>query len=163
MKRWITGCAALLLLCAFFIWWHSPEQVVKRRVGKLLRLMSFEEGQGKAARLTGVYALHALLAREVELSTDSRPQVNGVMDREQIESGFNWLAGELRMSSITLRDFDSLRINSPFAEVGITVDATLAFRNSATTDGRFTVFMVWENQENQWLLNHVRWESTGTQ
>lgn len=163
MKRKLIGVLVVgVVLFGFLYWWFTPAQMVKRRTGKLMQMVSFEKGQGKAARQTGVYALHALLAPDVELSSTSHDQANGVFQREQLESVFNWLAGQVVESTFEIIRFDGIRINEKFAEVDVLVRAEMVLPQSKPVDGTYSVFLVWEDHETGWQLAHAKWGAEGS-
>lgn len=157
MKKAIFPMLVLLVVGAFLVWWFSPTQEVKRKTDRLLELMSFEKGSGKAGRQTGVYSMNALLAQEVELSSDSNPEVNGMRERQELESAYAWLAEHVVESSFERVSFDKVEIREPLAEVELTVDGVVELPGSKPVNGRHKVFLLWMKEENAWRLGHARW------
>lgn len=162
MKKTIYPLLVLVVAGVFLAWWFSPSQVVKRKTDRLLELMSFEKGAGKAARQAGVYSLNALLAQEVELSSESHPEVDGMHERQELESAYAWLAEHVVQSSFERVSFDKVEIREPLAEVEMTVDGVVELPGSKPLDGRHVVFLLWMKDENDWRLGHARWKKAVT-
>jgi hypothetical protein len=161
MKKTIYPILVLVVAGAFLAWWFSPSQVVKRKTDRLMELMSFEQGSGKAARQTGVYSLNALLAEEVELSSDSHPEMEGMRERQELESVYAWMAEHVVVSSFERVSFEKVEIRDKLAEVELTVAGVVELPGSKPVNGRYAVFLLWMKVENQWRLGHARWTKAG--
>jgi hypothetical protein len=108
-----------------------------------------------------VYSINALLAREVELSSGSHPEVDGMRERQELESLYAWMAEHVVQSSFERVGFDKVEIREPLAEVELTVDGVLELPGSKPVNGRYQVFLLWMKDENEWRLGHARWEKAG--
>lgn len=153
---WVVAVAG-----GFCVWWFSPVQVVKRKTDRFLELMSFEKGTGRAGRQAGVYSLNALLAAEVELSSESHPEVEGMHERQELESAYAWMAEHVIQSSFTRVSFGKIEIREPMAEVELVVDGLVELPGNKPLDGRYVVSLLWMADENQWRLGHARWNEAG--
>lgn len=158
MKRSIYPLVALVVLGAFLAWWLSPTQVLKRKTERLLELLSFEKGSGKGVRQAGVYSLNALLAQEVELVSESHPEVDGMRERQELESVYAWLAEHVVESSFEMVSFGEVKIRQPSAEVELTVDGVVELARSKPVDGRHEVSLLWIHDGTEWRLGHARWK-----
>lgn len=161
MNKTIYPLLVLLVAGLFLAWWFSPSQVVKRKTDRLMELMSFEKGAGKAGRQVGVYSINALLAQEVEISSDSHPEADGMRERQELESVYAWLAEHVVVSSFERVSFEKVEIREPLAEVELTVEGMLELPGSKPVDGRYKVFLLWMKDENEWRLGHARWTKAG--
>jgi hypothetical protein len=158
MKKTIYLLLVLAMAGLILAWWFSPSQVVKRKTDRLLELMSFEKGSGRASRQTGVYSINALLAQEVELSSESHPEVDGMRERQELESAYAWLAEHVVESSFERVSFEKVEVRETLAEVELTVEGVVELPGSKPVDGRHLVYLLWMKDENEWRLGHARWK-----
>lgn len=156
MKSKLPLIGLLLAALGFSVWWYSPTQVVKRRTDRLLEVMSFEEGQGRVARQAGAYALNSLLAAEVELAADFPAEANGMFERERLESAYSWLAGRVVRSRFERIAFEKVEVREPVAEVELRAQVLVQLPDARLLDGRFRIFLLWQNEGDGWRVAHVR-------
>jgi hypothetical protein len=142
--------------------WYSPREVVKRRVDRLLGVMSFEKGESRMARQGGVYGLSALLGAEVELACEDHPEANGLFDKRQLEEAYTWLVGHVELSQWERVSFESVKEVKQFFEVVVVVDGEIRLADSKPMDGRYRVFLVWEKDDAGWYMRNGRRQGRGS-
>ena len=160
MKK-LLSLVVLVGLGGFLWWWFSPVQVLSRKTDHLLELMSFEKGAGKTARQTGVYSINALLAAEVELASDSHPEMNGMRERTELESLYAWMAEHVVESSFKRLELRKLEVREPVAEVEFVVDGMVELPGTRPVNGKYEVFLLWMHDGSEWRLGHARWREAG--
>lgn len=161
MKSWLRWLPLWIVFGGILIVWYSPRQVVKRRVDRLLGVMSFEEGGSRMARQSGAYDFSALLGPEVELASEDHPELNGLFDKGQLEAAYTWLAGHVVQSHWERVSFERVKEVKQFVEVVVVVDGKIRLADSQPMDGRYRVFLVWERDDASWRLAHAQWTRTG--
>ena len=157
MKRILIPLAIVAVIAGFLVWWFSPTQVVKRRTSRLMDVMTLSEGSSPATRQLGVYSLNALIARELVLDTPTITDANGIFERSQIESGFGWMAGNAKSSTLKIEKFQSITVNGDEATVKATIDAVVILSDYRPADGLYDVELDWRKEEDGWRLIRALW------
>jgi len=157
MKRILIPLAVVAVIAGFLVWWFSPVQVVKRRTHRLMDVMTMSEGSSPATRQLGVYSLSGLIAGELVLDTPTISDANGIFERSQIESGFSWLAGAAKSSTLKIENIESIEVNGNEATVKATVDAAVILSDYRPADGLYAVELDWRKEEDGWRLIRALW------
>lgn len=157
MKRILIPVAIVAVLAGFLFWWLSPTQVVKRRTMRLMDVMTMSEGSSPATRHLGVYSIGNLISSELVLDTPTISDANGIFQRSQIESGFSWLAGAAKSSTLKIEEIESITVNGNEATVKATIDAVVILSEYRPADGRYDVELDWRKEEDGWRLIRALW------
>ncbi len=158
MKRYLLPVVVLVLLAAFGVWWYTPYQVVKRKVGSLLSTLTLEAGSGKAGRNLRGYTLHDLLASEVELVTPTIEEANGTFQRDEIDSAFSWLCNQAKQTSFVMEEVREITIDGDRAKVRLTLTGLVELPTYRPADGRYDVTFDWVKEEDAWKLTRAVWD-----
>lgn len=158
MKRYLIPSVVLVLLVGFCFWWYSPRQVIQRRTNALLETLTMEKGGGRAARNLGSYALHDLLASEVDLSTPTIPEANGNFSRDDLEAAYGWLCNQANETFFELEDFHDIAIQDTTATVKFSLTGMVELPTYRPADGRYDVTFHWVKEEDGWKLRRAVWD-----
>ncbi len=157
MKRFAIPILAAVILAAAGFWWFSPSQVLKRKTGSLLEVLTFERGSGHVGRQAGAYTLNTLLAAQVTLDTPAIHEAGGTFERTELESAYSWLVNQAKQSRFKLLDFQFIEINNDKATLKLSLDAVVELPSYRPVDGRYDAMLDWEKSEDGWRLHRAMW------
>lgn len=145
------------MIAAFAVWWFSPVQVVKRRSLTLLRTLTLSPGSSNTSRQLGTYSLNALLASEVELENPTIKEANGLFERSEMESAFQWLCGQAKQSQFQLEKFNAVNIDGNRAKVQLTITGLVELQSYRMADGKYDSVFEWVKEKDGWRLTRATW------
>ncbi len=157
MKRILIPLVSAVILAAFFGWWLSPGEVVKRRTKSLMNTLTIGEGSGAATRHAGNFSLERLIAERLALETPVYEEASGEYDRTQITSGFSAMAGQAKFTKFRVEEFHSITFAGEEALVSATVEAVVALQEYRPLDGLYEVEFVWTHGDDGWRLSRMKW------
>lgn len=160
MRRLLVPLVSLLLIGGFLAWWFSPTQVVKRHTKALLELLTMEQGTAGMSRIQGSFKLDRLLARKVEIEVPSIAEANGVFDKSEVGSAYNWLCQSARETRMKLDGIDSIGISGNKAVVVTSLNALVDMKGFRPVDGPGEATFTWQKTEDGWLLEKAVWKSS---
>jgi hypothetical protein len=158
MKRYLISTVVVVLLAGFCFWWYSPRQVIQRRTHSLLETLTFGKGGGLAARNLGGYALHDLLAEEVELQTPTIPEANGSFSRDDLEAAYSWLGNQAKETRFEMKEIHDIQIQDTIATVECSLFGLVELPTYRPADGNYEVIFNWVKQDDGWKLTRAVWE-----
>jgi len=157
MKRLVSIVLPILLITALGIWWFSPTQVVKRRTKSFLDVLTLEATSGKPARQMKVFTFNGMLEETVTLKNPSQEELNGSLERSEIENGFSWLINNASSSRFDVVEFQSIQVSDETAQVDFTVDALVELPTYRPADGKYDVGLTWKKGKDGWRLSSAVW------
>lgn len=160
MKKLILPLLAVAAAIVFLVWYLSPEQVVKRRTGKLLSTLTLPDDGGKASRQMSALGIGNLIADELTLETPTIEEANGVHQKVDIESGFGALTRIANFTKFEVVEYHTITINGDEARVNATIEAVVALPTYRPADGLYEVELDWKKIEDNWRLTRARWQET---
>ena len=161
MKKLLIPVVALVAVVAVLVWFFSPEQVVKRRTGKLMSILTMEDSGGRNSRQLSSLGLGGLVADELELETPTIEEANGVHQRSDIESGFGGLARIANFTKFEIVEYHAITINGGDARVSATIEAVVALPSYRPADGLYEVELDWKKEKDGvWRLSRAKWQET---
>lgn len=162
MKKLLIPVVALVAVVAVLLWFFSPEQVVKRRTGKLMSILTMEEtGGGANSRQLSALGLGTLIADELALETPTIEEANGVHQRTDIESGFGGLTRIANFTKFELVEYHAITILGDDARVSATIEAVVALPSYRPADGLYEVELDWKKEKDGvWRLSRAKWQET---
>jgi len=161
MKKLLIPVAVLVAVVALLLWFFSAEQVVKRRTGKLMSILTMEETGGGNSRELSALGLGSLIADELALETPTIEEANGVHQRTDIESGFGGLTRMANFTKFEMVEMHTITINGEDARVNATIEAVVALPAYRPADGLYEVELDWKKQKDGvWRLSRAKWQET---
>jgi len=157
MKRIFPAILLLALAGAFLYWWFSPVQVVKRRTGSFLKILTLQASESPASRQLGAYSLNALLAEQVALESTTINEANGTFERPELESAYAWLCQQARQTRFDIVKFESVAVTGKRAKVTFTLDALVELPTHRPADGIYQVVFDWQETNDGWRLATAKW------
>lgn len=158
MKRsLLIAIGIIAVLAAMTVWWFSPIQTVKRSTKSLLSVMSFEADTGTAGRQLRRYRLERLLADEVVISSPT--EADGTFRREELDSGYAWLASRVKRSDFSVDSWQDVSAANDQVTVTAVVDGSMEYSGMQVLQGLHDVTLVWRNTQDHWRLVSVQWTS----
>ncbi|RYD33324.1 MAG: hypothetical protein EOP87_11200 [Verrucomicrobiaceae bacterium] len=159
MKKILIPVVAMVAVVAVLVWFFSPEQIVKRRTGKLMSTLTLEDTGG--SRSLNALGLGNLIADELALETPTIEEANGVHRRSDIESGFGGLARIANFTKFELVEYHTITILGEEARVNATIEAVVALPSYRPADGLYEVELDWKKEKDGvWRLARARWQET---
>ena len=155
MKKLLLISIVSIIVILSAAWWFSPEQVIKRRCVSFFEVLSIDPDKPPTTRAMAVYALHPLLASEVEISTPTPEEANGTFAREELESAFSSVCQHALHCRFSNPVFDSVKIEGKRATVTLTLHAKVEFPEMSIADGPFRVKLDWRREEKDWMLERA--------
>jgi hypothetical protein len=161
MKKLLIPVMALVAVVAVLLWFYSPEQVVKRRTGKLMSILTMEDTGGGNSRQLSALGLGGLIAEELALETPTIEEANGVHQRTDIESGFDGLTRIANFTKFEIVEYHAITILGEDARVSATIEAVVALPSYRPADGLYEVELDWKKEKDGvWRLSRAKWQET---
>jgi len=157
MKRFLPAAIVGLLLVALGIWWFSPTQVIKRRTRSFLNVLTIEESSGKPARQMKSFSFNGMVAEEVTLKNPAIEEMNGTMERGDLESGFSYLLNHAKKSEFKVEQFQQIEISDASARVDFVLDALVELPTYRPADGKYDVSFTWQKAKDGWRVSSIMW------
>jgi len=162
MKQWLTRLIALAVVLAVVFWlWQalfpSPEHVIRNRVAKVARLISFSSNEGNLTTLSKVSSLLTYFSPDIQCSIET-PDIPDAGDwtiagREDLRN--NVLSAHSMVESLRAEFIDVTVAIAPDRQ---TATAELTARVSLPNDKDFIVHemkFTLKNVGGQWLITRV--------
>jgi len=160
MKKLLIPVAALVATIAVLLWFFSAEQVLKRRTGKLMSILTMEEAGDRNSRHVNALGLGNLIGDELTLETPTIEEANGVHQKTEVESGFAGLSRVASFTKFEIVEYHSITINGDEARVTATIEAVVALSSYRPADGLYEVELDWQKADDGWRLTRAKWQET---
>jgi hypothetical protein len=157
MRRLLVPSVILLLLGGFLFYWFSPKQIVKRRTHSLLELLTMEPGSSAADRQLGAIRFSQLIAPQLELVVPDVEEANGLLNRTDVEIGYQTLAKSASETRFKILEITGLTVGETEATLTATVDALIDLPGYRPADGPGEATFLWEKFDNEWQLKRLEW------
>jgi hypothetical protein len=157
MRRYLIPVLVVLVSGAFVMWWFSTSQVLKRRTSSLLETMTIEADSGMAGRQMKTYSLNRLLADSVKMETSEIEAASGTFERNELESGFSWLANQAKETRFEVEDFETIEVDGETAKVVLTLTGLVDLKSYRPVDGKYDVVLDWRKEGDGWRLTGSSW------
>jgi hypothetical protein len=154
-RRVLLVAAVIGVACwVWTVWFASPRQIIKNRLGEVARLASFAPNEGNFSRLAKIQKLGLLLAEDVQVMVDIPGYESHTFNRR--DELMQVLAGSSRLINGVKVQFIDLNIEVNPGKDSALVDLTLEAKITGETDLQaqelnFTLKKV----KGDWLITRI--------
>jgi hypothetical protein len=148
---------AVLVAVGVWLWFFlfpSPEEIIRHRLEKLARTVSFSSNDGNLARLAGVAGVADFFSTNVEVNIEVPGRMqHSFMGRDEITQATMYVRSKVTGLIVKFPDIDvTVAPGKQTATADVTLDATVSGQpNAVVQEMKFT----FQKIDGQWLIVHI--------